>query len=337
MVEIICIGSSSKDIFFPTSEGMVFDTPEDVTAQKKITFELGAKYQVEDRYESLGGCAANVASGLARLGIKVDCCTKIGDDMLGRWIIENLSQGGVNTACVEIEEKCMSDLSAIIVDEKSRDRTIFFNRDANERLEIKPEMLKKSKWLFVSALNGNWKSGIDNIISIAMQNDQRIVFNPGQRNIKDDVRKILEMIGNTEILMVNKDEAIEILVKSGEEDEKKLNDEQYLLLKLKNYGPRIITLTDGKRGAWVYNKEKILYVGATEKNPTETTGGGDAFTSGFIAAYLKGKNIEECLQWGMANGASVVNYYGANKGLLDEYQMEERLKLIKIDILNKKS
>jgi len=331
MVEIICIGSSSKDIFFPTSEGMVFDTPEDVTAQKKIAFELGAKYQVENRYEALGGCAANVASGLARLGIKVDCYTKIGDDMLGRWIMENLSQGGVGTNCVEIEEKCMSDLSAIIVDVKSRDRTIFFNRDANERLEIKSEILKNSKWLFISALNGDWKSSVDKIISLARENNQKIIFNPGQRNIKDDVRKILEMIGNAEILMVNKDEAIEILVNSG--DEKKLNDERYLLEKLKNCGPQIVTLTDGKRGAWVCDKERMMYVGAAEKNPTETTGGGDAFTSGFFAAYLKGKNIEDCLRWGMANGASVVNYYGAVRGLLDEHQMEERSKPIKIDIL----
>ncbi len=64
--EVICIGSVSQDIFFPTSEGIVIETPEDITAKQKIAFELGGKYKVQDRYEAVGGVAANVSQGLAR-------------------------------------------------------------------------------------------------------------------------------------------------------------------------------------------------------------------------------------------------------------------------------
>ena len=55
MSTIICIGSAAKDIFFPTGEGILLHTPEDVEAQEKVAFEVGAKYQVDDRFESLGG------------------------------------------------------------------------------------------------------------------------------------------------------------------------------------------------------------------------------------------------------------------------------------------
>jgi len=85
MNKVICIGSASKDVFFPTSKGIVTETPEDLTAQKKITFELGAKYQIDDRYEAPGGVAANVAQGISRLGVEVGCCSKIGNDEIGKW------------------------------------------------------------------------------------------------------------------------------------------------------------------------------------------------------------------------------------------------------------
>ena len=71
MKQVICIGSGSKDIFFPTTEGITQETPDDLTAQKKIIFELGAKYHIDNRFESLGGCAVNQACGLRRLGFVV--------------------------------------------------------------------------------------------------------------------------------------------------------------------------------------------------------------------------------------------------------------------------
>jgi len=91
MNQIICIGSSTKDVFFPINEGDIVETPEDMESQRKIVFELGAKYQVsEGRHESVGGCAANVACGLARLGLKSYCCTRVGDDQSGSWIKKEL-------------------------------------------------------------------------------------------------------------------------------------------------------------------------------------------------------------------------------------------------------
>lgn len=335
-MNVICIGSSAKDIFFPTDKGEIIDTPEDLTSRKKFCFELGAKYQVEDRFESVGGCAANVSAGLSRLGIETGCRTNVGNDYSGKWIKDELEKEGVNSGLIETLEDCPSDLSTIIVDKKSGEHTIFFNRDANERLVIQPQNLKNARWIFASALNSGdlvaWEENLEKILNACAENKIKLAFNPGQANIKENPSKVIEAIKKTDILMVNKDEAVEILSGSGNEYSKgDLDSEKFLLISLKNFGPKIVTLTDGARGAWAFDGKEILYAKTIGENPVETTGAGDAFSSGFLGAFLKEKNIEECLKWGIANSGNSLNFYGATKGLLNEAEIVEKIKEIKIE------
>ena len=57
----------------------------------------------------------------------------------------------------------------------------------------------------------------------------------------------------------------------------------------------------------------------------ERTGAGDAFGSGFLAAYMQGKPIEEALRWGTVNSASVLGFIGPQAGLLSPEKMQEWL------------
>lgn len=337
-MKVICIGSSAKDIFFPTDGGIVFDTPEDVLAQRKIAFELGAKYQAENRYEALGGCAANVASGLAKLGLPAACYSKVGDDPLGDWIVKELRMRNVLIDCMQVEPGIASDLSAIIVDKKSGERVIFFNRDANEKLKVSPENLGEADWLFVSALNGNneesWEDNLDKIILLS-EGKAKLAYNPGPENIKKNPQKIIEAVKKSEVLIVNKDEAMEI-ISSGKKNEIRENlvSEEYLIKELHGAGAKIVVLTDGKRGAWAFSGKELLRSPATGNDPVETTGAGDAFTSGFLAATVKGKSVEEALKWGIANSGNSVKFYGAIEGLLTEEQIFEKVKDINVNIIS---
>ncbi len=326
MTKIICIGSSSKDIFFPTPGGVIIETPEELDSQEKLAFELGAKYQVEKIYEAPGGCAANVAQGLSRLGVDTACYSKIGGDKTGNWIKEELEKEGVKTDLLDIDGNCISDVSAIIVDEKSKDHIVFFNRDANDKLEINPDKLKGSENIFISALNGDWEDHIDKILEIARENGSKIILNPGQRNIKDNPEKIIETIESSEVLVLNKDEAIEILMpESGDEEGDSLNDEIFLMGKLKEMGPKIVALTNGREGAWVSDERDIFFSKLLVKNPVDSLGAGDGFSSGFISGILMGESIEDALRWGMANSTNVIMFYGAKEGLLNREQMAEKI------------
>lgn len=310
----------------------MLETPRDLQSQRKLTFELGAKYHIRKRYEELGGCAANVAGGLAKLGLEAECYTVIGDDLAGRWILEKLARLGIGRKFVRVERKCPSDLSAIIVDEKTGDRVIFSNQYANSRLKVENEKIKNVQMVFIGDLSGNWQKNLEMIVASATKRKIALAFNPRQKTIHDDAKKIARTFAFCEIVFLNKDEAIEIVMSQRKKTAAKLiKDEIFLLRELKKTGVGKIIITDGKRGAWVFDGQKILQAQATENEPVETTGAGDAFASGFLASYLKGNNLTDCLKWGIVNSGNSVNFFGAHRGLLNEKEMlkkSEKLKVI---------
>ncbi len=327
MTKVICIGSACKDIFFPTSEGIVADTPEDLTAQKKISFELGAKYKIKDRYESLGGVAANVACGLARMGISSGTHAMIGDDVSGDWIKKEFEKHDVDTELVVVENDYPSDMSSIIVDVKSGDRVIFSNQKANGELKINLEELKKSEWVYIGDLAGDWASKLDKIFESGV----RVAYNPRYTFIRENVQKMIESLGHADVLFVNKDEAIETISHLEEKfSEDESNDEIFLIKKLHDLGAKVIALTDGERGAWAYAGESIFHAEAQKVEAIDSTGAGDAFSSGFLAGYIKGEGLEDCLRRGIVNGAGVVQAYGGVAGLMSEDEIRERAKLIEV-------
>jgi len=334
--KIICVGSTSKDIFFPTDEGVIIQTPEDLVSKEKIAFELGGKIRVADRYEAVGGVAANVAYGLTRLGHKAACYSKVGKDETGEWILGEFRRAGVPTEVLFVDAAVKTDLSAIIVLMQNGERTIFHNRDANEKLEIIDEKFSGTEWVFVSALNGDWQENIKKVLALKEKHGFSLAFNPGQHNIKEDAKLLLEAVAKTDVLLLNKDEAIELVMQAKIDlPQDRLDDEMYLLETLARIGAKVAGMTDGKRGAWSFDGKEYWYCPIYTKNGVvDSTGCGDAFGSGFFAALLEGNSIEQALKYGMANSGSVVGAYGAIEGLLTADEMKNIVEKIIPERLN---
>lgn len=324
-LDVICIGSASKDIFFPTDEGIIIETPEDLTAKQKIAFELGGKYRVKDRYEAIGGVAANVSCGLSRLGFNVASYSCVGDDEIGHYVTQSFTDEGVSIEYVTTYPNAKTDLSAIIVMTQNGERTIFHNRDANERLVVEEERLMRAEWFFVSALNGDWKKNLETVVAAHKKSGARLALNPGQHNIREDAAVILAALSEVDVLLLNKDEAIELVMKSAvSATPDQLNDEEFLLQTLHSFGAKTIGMTDGKRGAWGSDGQSVWSCPIAIRGAVlDSTGCGDAFGSGFMAAHLAGKILPQALQYGIANSGSVVGFYGAIEGLLTEKEMAE--------------
>ena len=108
----------------------------------------------------------------------------------------------------------------------------------------------------------------------------------------------------------------------GEEIIQELNELFPKTLVVITLGEKGVRLFQSGRGCLTMNSFKVKMV--------DQTGAGDGFGAGFIGGLIKGLSIENSLQLGVANGASVVTKIGAKNGLIKsseiDYWLGEKLK-----------
>lgn len=328
-MKVLCIGSMGKDIFFPLTAEAIAQACCTTSTKKQFCFDYGSKVHISDRFSAPGGCACNISTGLVRLDVSASALGNIGNDADGQWIVEELQDGGVNVDAIRTMRDAKTDISMILVDTKIGERTIFVNRDVGERLVISQDDLKKYQWCFVGSLYGDAVMDNMRVLHNAIVHGViKLVYNPGGHNIVKDESVVLDLVRHAEIVFVNKSEACDIIVKFDHIIEnEKLDSEEFLLHTLWLHmasDTSIVVLTDGRRGAWMYDGIVTYHTETVDKSIHDTTGAGDAFASGFLAGIIHECSKEECMQWGSANGDAVIDHYGAQEGLL-KYDIIKKL------------
>jgi len=84
-------------------------------------------------------------------------------------------------------------------------------------------------------------------------------------------------------------------------------------------------VTLGGEGCYIASKEASLSVPAFPTNVVDTTGAGDAFAAGFLAAKLRGKSLEECGRIGNFVASCCIREFGCRKGLPRREELERFL------------
>ena len=154
----------------------------------------------------------------------------------------------------------------------------------------------------------------------------KLIFQPGTFQIKFGTEKLKDIYARTEIFFCNVEEAEKILKKEN------TNKDNAKILELSKgiaaLGPKIVVLSDGPNGAYMYLNNELLHIPVYPDiaPPFERTGAGDAFSSTMTAALALGKTPLEAFTWGPINSMSVVQEIGAQKGLLSREKLEEYLK-----------
>ncbi len=95
-----------------------------------------------------------------------------------------------------------------------------------------------------------------------------------------------------------------------------------ILLRLKDSGPGLVVVTDGRRGSQAYDGRWRYLFPSYPVDVFDTLGAGDAFGSTFVGELARSGEMEKALRAGAANAAGVVSRFGAKTGLmrLDEIQ-----------------
>ncbi len=321
MLDLISIGDSTIDNYV-----LIHDAEIQCNLDKKqyvLCIKYGDKIPVDKLVHQVAGNAANSAVGASRLKLKSAIYTNIGSDISGKQIIEKFKSEGVNTRYVVIHKDMESNLSTVLTFQG--ERTIFvYHQSWKYRL---PD-LDTPKWIYFTSLAPDFTQTniLNELISFLERTGSKLLYSPGTYQIKNGVKKNPRLLALTEIFIVNLEEAKKIL---GHSDEEKVSIKK-LLKSMADLGPKMVVITDAHKGSFGYDGGRFYQIEAFPAKLVEMTGAGDAYSSGVLAGLFYGKNLQEAMRWGAANGASVVEKIGSQEGLLSYTGMQSKLKDCKI-------
>lgn len=295
MFDIISIGSATLDIFLKSSR-----FPLDRT-------QIGGKIEVDELLWSSGGGGTNTAAGFARLGLQTACVARFGDDVFGKFVLDDLGKENFEKKYLIQKKGDHTDYSTILVNPDGSRIILVYRGKTRIEDDIFPwQALEETKYLYIASLEGN----VDLLVKVidkAIERGVSVVLNPGSRELNQR-DKLLQIFSKLKALILNREEAEEMGVL--ERDEK----------------PEIIVVTNGRQGAKLYSPKANFFAEAFVRPVVDETGAGDAFSVGFVAGLIKGLPLDKCLKLGMANGASVVSKLGAKTALLYGQEVEDSLK-----------
>ncbi len=327
--DVVTIGGATRDIMFFTDAGVIVSNPGDILRQKLVGYEYGAKIKPNDIHFVLGGGGCNTAINFARLGLKTATFLRLGLDRDGDTIQAELSNGRVNTQFIERDSSEGTGFSFIAIHEPSREHTAFLYRGANNQMKMTQAELRRAraKWFYVSSLAGkNWAVTLKNLVKyLGTEKKTKLAWNPGSTQIKKGKRALAPLLKYTDTFIVNKDEAIELVL--SESKAKGQTSIWKLAKTLQGWGPRRVVITHGSRGAYVFDGENKYYEKAITRVEKDTTGAGDAFGSTFIAGLILFRgNVKRALRSAIVNSSSVVGQVGAQNGLLSRSSLLDSVK-----------
>jgi len=321
LYDFITIGGATRDISLFTNQGVVIDNKKDILRQKLLAFEYGAKIRVDKFYYTFGGGGANTAVNLANFGLKTACIAVVSNDENGRAVISNLKKLNVDAKLVKNLKDGDTGFSFILISKE--ERVIFTERGVNNFLKIEKKdlkSLKNTKQIYISSLSGNWRDILTQIFSVVKEKNIKVSWNPSEAQYGAGLKKLSPFLKHTYVFAVNKDEATELALKLGKNKFSRtfLDDEKNLLKIIYEYGPKMVMITSGDQGAYVYDGNKYYYQGILkEKRKVDMTGVGDVFNSSFVAGLkIFKEDIQKSLKLAAKNTASKIAHLGAQNGLI---------------------
>jgi len=327
MFDVITFGSATQDIFLelPPSEKLLIS---DINSKKYFYLPLGDKILVDEMQFFSGGGGTNVACSLASLGLKTAYYGKIGDDASGKIILADLAKFGVNSKFCFKDRSLPTAVSFVI--SCGSDRTILVYKGACHFLtksEIKFNEAQKTKWFYLAPFYEKTAELFSILADFAKEKNIKIAVNPSIEQIEKGGQSFEKSLSKANILFLNKEEAA-ILTKIPTASIEELGKI------IRKICPGIIVITQGDKGAVVFEGESFYKADIYKVAIDDKTGAGDSFASGFMAGLLKENNIEYAIRLGMINSAKNISQKGAKTGLL----AKEELKFLpNVDIIKERA
>ncbi len=318
--DFVAIGDLVVDAFIELNKDEADVSIDLDTGRKTLHMKFGEKIPYNDvTVVNAVGNSPNASVSAHRLGLQSALIASVGHDRYGTDCIDTLRSEGVHTEYVKIHEGKSTNYHYVL--RYGPERTILIKHEKFPY--VLPYFDMPPRFIYFSSIGEHGLPLHFEIARYVKEHPEcKLVFQPGTFQIKLGAEKLKEVYEATEIFFCNKEEA-QIILQSTQQHM------PTLLREIKKLGPKLPVITDGPGGAYVLDENDQAWhmpMYPDRAEPVDRTGAGDAFASTFTSAVALGCSPEEALAWGPINSMSVVQYIGAQKGLLTRDQLQEYLR-----------
>lgn len=255
---------------------------------------------------TIGSSSAIFACGAARLGLKVVYTGICGQDMFGRFMLDEMHRSGVDVSAVIIRENDQTGLSVILNRKGDRAILTYVGLIAALRAEDIPDsLLIRARHLHIASyyLQTALQPGLPDLFkrahSMGLTTSLDTNYDPS-----GSWRNINELLVVTNVLMLNEQEALSLASTSVVETA------------LRNLGAEVdvLAIKLGAHGALGASKDREVNVPSISVDVVDTVGAGDSFDAGLIFGYLNHWDLLKSMQLGCACGALSTRKAGGTAG-----------------------
>jgi|UniRef100_UPI003FEEAA44 fructokinase len=272
-----------------------------------------ALWDVLPEGKKIGGAPANFAYHVSQFGLPSCVVSAVGDDDLGREIIENFTAKGLKqliadvpyptgTVQVEIDQSGVPQYEI-------KENVAWDNIPYTERLESLAERTTAVCFGSLAQRNVVSRNTINRFLDVVSRNEENlIVFDVNLRQGFYNKEILCNSMKRCNILKINDEELVTVSRMFGYPGID-LQDKCWILLG--KYNLKMLILTCGINGSYVFTPGNVSFQPTPKVEVADTVGAGDSFTAAFISSVLKGKSVSEAHSLAVRTSAFVCTEKGA--------------------------
>jgi 5-dehydro-2-deoxygluconokinase len=325
-LDLICIGRAAVDFYGE----QIGSRLEDMTSF--------AKY--------LGGCAANIAFGTARLGLRSAMLARVGDEHMGRFVREALAGEGVDVSHLSTDPRRLTGLVVLGVRDREQFPLIFFRENcadmALDAADVDADFVASAKAVLVTGTHLSQPgpaAACRRAVDLARAAGRKVIFDIDYRPVlwgltapgRGEDRyvaaaavtaRLQELLPLCDLIVGTEEE---VAIAGGHDDPlaslAAIRQVSGALLVMKR-GPLGCVMFEGAIPAGV---EDGLVVKGFPVEIFNVLGAGDAFMSGFLSGWLDGRPLEYCAERANACGALVVARHACAPAMPNQEELADYL------------
>ena len=275
--------------------------------------EMG-KEIVAAGFDQTPGGAYNTAVALHRLGVRVVWAADFGSDDYSRFVFERARAEGLDERGFVHHNRSLRYITVAASFPQDRAFMAFYDPPPAIPAAARALATIRARLLHVPGLySGPWLEAA--LLMVRAKRMQITMDGNSYETVTTGSARLRRAIGAVDILLPSANEAVRL---SGEVD---------LLRALQVLGRRTacVVIKDSAGGAYGIEAGEVFHSPSLPLTPLDTTGAGDTFNAGFLAARLDGRTLAECLRWGNIVGGLSTQGRGGTGRVVTRSEVEARL------------